>query len=42
MGASLIPLCLNPLEWNKDLLFKLNVKNDTNELDLLQQGYRYI
>ncbi len=29
---SLIPLYLNPLGWNKNLLFKLNVKNDTNEI----------
>ena len=29
---SLIPLYLNPLEWHKDLLFKLHVKNETNML----------
>ncbi len=31
---SLIPLYINPLEWHKDLLFKLGVKNTTN---ILQQ-----
>lgn len=29
---SLIPLYLNPLGWNKHLLFVLNVKNETNEI----------
>ena len=32
---SLIPLYINPDEWEKDLLFKLDVKNDTNNIKII-------
>lgn len=32
---SLIPLHINPDEWKKDLLFKLDVKNDTNNIKII-------
>ena len=32
---SLIPLYINPDEWNKDLLFKLDVKNDTSNIKMI-------